>query len=287
LLKGNHVPISSLPLKALTLSDGACLNYVRAGAGPVLIMIHGVMGDYRSWAPQWEAFTRHFDCIAVSCRFNWPNGNTMEAPDHSAVENAKDVAEAMKQLDIDKAIIVGSSYGGFTGLALAVHHKEMVRAVVSVEPPMMKYAEMFADTAPVASAFRQQTVIPSREAFERGDDEVGAMLLTGGIQNQSIDNIPSQKWEQRRQNILAGKRVAMSSDEFPLLPPEALAALECPVLLVTGANTGPIFKAMMTGITRTMPQAECAVVEGAGHSVPQDQPEIFTPLALEFLQRNL
>lgn len=281
------MPLDTLQPTVATLPDGAEINYVRAGQGPVLIMIHGVMGDYRSWAPQWAAFTEHYDCISLSCRFNWPNKNTMEAPDHSAIDNAADVAALMDSLGIDKAIIVGSSYGGFAALAMAVHHADRVRAVVAVEPPMMKYAEMFKDSAPVAEAFRDAVVVTSRAAFERGDDEEGAMLLTGGIQNKSVDTIPEEKLRQRRQNMLAGKRVALSSDEFPLLPPEQLAALDIPVMILTGANTGPIFKAMMSGIHRTIPQAPLEVVEGAGHSVSQDQPEVFNRLALDFLKDRL
>lgn len=277
------MPLDSLTPLSVTMPDGAIISYVRGGSGPVLIFLHGVMGDYRSWAPQWEAFTRHYDCIALSCRFNWPNGNRMEAPDHSAVENAEDIVALMDALGIDRAVLVGSSYGSFAALALAVNHPGRVRAVVASEPPMMKYAEMYPDTAPVAAAFREATVIPSRAAFARGEDDLGAMLLTGGIQNADIATIPPEKLEQRRQNMLAGKRVALSSDEFPLLPREALAALPMPVLLVTGANTGPIFKAMMSGISRNMPQARMEVVEGAGHSVPQDQPEVFNRMALGFL----
>lgn len=279
--------IDTLQPNFVTLPDGARIAYVRAGRGPVLIFVHGVMGDYRSWAPQWAAFTAHYDCIALSCRFNWPNGNVMAAPDHSAVENARDVAALMAALQIDRAIVVGSSYGGFAALALAVHHPERVRAVVAVEPPMMKYAEMFEDTAPAAAAFRQSTVLPSRAAFERGEDDLGAMLLTGGIQNADIATIPEEKLRQRRENMMAGKRVALSSDEFPLLPPDALKALAIPAMIFTGANTGPVFKAMMAGIHRSMPQAPLVVVEGAGHSVPQDQPEVFNRMVLEFLADRL
>ncbi|WP_128910887.1 alpha/beta fold hydrolase [Tropicibacter alexandrii] len=277
------MPLDSLTPLSVTMPDGATISYVRGGSGPVLIFLHGVMGDYRSWAPQWEAFTRHYDCIALSCRFNWPNGNRMEAPDHSAVENAEDIVALMDALGIDSTVLVGSSYGSFAALALAVNHPGRVRAVVASEPPMMKYAEMYPDTAPVAAAFREATVIPSRAAFERGEDDLGAMLLTGGIQNADIATIPPEKLEQRRQNMMAGKRVALSSDEFPLLPREVLAALPMPVLLVTGANTGPIFKAMMSGISRSMPQARMEVIADAGHSVPQDQPEVFNRMALGFL----
>lgn len=266
------------------LADGAVISYVREGQGQPLVFIHGAMGDFRSWAPQWEAFTQHFDCIAISARFSYPNPNTMEAPDHSAVADAADVVALLDTLGIDRAIFVGSSYGGYASLAAAVNHSARVKALVAVEPPMMKYAQMFEDTAPAAAAFLDKTAIPAREAFERGDDLEGAMLLTGGIANKSLDDIPAAQLERRRQNLLAGRRIAMSSDEFPLLPPEALGAIAVPAMLVTGANTGPVFKAIIKGITRAMPQARLEVVEGAGHSVPQDQPDKFNRLALEFLK---
>lgn len=271
----------------ITLPDGAAINFVRGGRGPTLIFIHGVMGDYRSWEPQWQAFTAKYDCISLSCRFNFPNDNTMEAPNHSAEENADDIVGLMDILNIESAIIVGSSYGGFASLALAVNHPTRVRALIAIEPPMMKYAEMFIDTAEVASEFRKTTIVPSREAFERGEDDLGAMLLTGGIQNASIGSLPQEQLQQRRENIMAGRRVALSSDEFPLLAPEKLAAIQVPVMIVTGANTGPIFKAMMSGISRSMPKVPMVVIENAGHSVPKDQPELFNRVAMDFLTKNL
>lgn len=271
----------------VTLSDGAKINYVRAGSGPVLIFIHGVMGDYRSWGPQWEEFTKQYDCISISCRFNYPNNNSMEAPKHSAVENGDDVAELMGILNIEHAIIVGSSYGGFTAFALAVHYPDRIRAVVAVEPPMMKYAEIFEDTAEAAAIFWEKVATPSRQAFERGDDELGVMMLTGGIQNTDANTIEPEKQRQRLENIMAGRRVTLSVDEFPLLEPSALAAIKIPVMLITGLNTGPVFKAIMSGIVRTMPQVQFEEIENSGHSVPQDQPKVFNQLSLDFLAERL
>lgn len=275
--------IEQLAPTRITLPDGATMTYVRAGSGPTLIFLHGAMGDYRSWDPQWEIFTQHFDCISVSCRFSYPNGNTMEAPDHSAVADAEDVVALMDAIGVPEVLLVGSSYGGFASLALAANHPNRVRAVVAVEPPMMKYAEMFEDTAPVAAAFRERTVVPSRAAFARGEDDLGAMLLTGGIANMAVEDIPEERLMKRRQNIMAGRRIALSSDEFPLVSPKALAGISVPVMLVTGQTTGPIFKAIFSGIARSMPQAKTVVVEGSGHSVPQDQPSTFNALVLDFL----
>ena len=264
------------------LSNGAHLSYVRAGKGPVMMLLHGVLGDYRSWDPQWEVLTQHFDCISVSCRYSYPNENTLEAPDHSAIADSEDIALLMRELGVKNAFIVGSSYGGFAALALTVNHPDLVAATLAVEPPMMKYAQMYEDTAPVAAKFHETTVVTSRKAFEEGDDVLGTMLLTGGIRNTDPNSVDPQVMQRRLDNKLAGRRVALSSDEFPLLKPEQLQAIEVPVKLLTGANTAPIFKAIMTGITRAMPQAELQVVAGSSHGVSQEQPQVFNSSVLEF-----
>lgn len=57
------------------------------------------LGDYRTWAPQWKQFTKQYDCISISCRFNYPNNNEMDTPNHSVIENAErfeDTAKAAK-----------------------------------------------------------------------------------------------------------------------------------------------------------------------------------------------
>ncbi|MEZ5658308.1 MAG: alpha/beta hydrolase [Burkholderiaceae bacterium] len=229
------------------LRDGAVLNYVRAGTGPTMILVHGVLGDWRSWETHWPALSAHYDCISYSCRFNYPNGNTMAAPNHSAVENAADLEELMEVLGIERTILVGSSYGGFTSLALAVRAPGRVRAVVAVEPPMMKYAEMFEDTVAVAQAFREKAVVTSRAAFARGDDALGTAILSGGIANVAPEALAADVMKRRMQNVMAGRRIALSSDEFPLLAPADLAALPMPVMLMSGQNTAPIFRRSSRG----------------------------------------
>lgn len=274
--------IEALNPVRLELSNGAHLTYVRAGEGPVMMLLHGVLGDYRSWAPQWDELTQHFDCIAVSCRFSYPNQNSMEAPDHSAVADSEDIALLMRALGISNACIVGSSYGGFAALALTVNHPDLVRATLAVEPPMMKYAQMYEDTAPVAAKFHESTVVTSRAAFAQGDDVLGTMLLTGGIRNTDPNSVDPQVMQRRLDNKLAGRRVALSSDEFPLLTPEQLQAIKVPVRILTGANTAPIFTAIMTGIMRAMPLAVLQTVADSSHGVSQEQPAVFNQTVLEF-----
>lgn len=271
------------------LTTGVELHYVREGRGPVVILIHGAMGDWRSHAPQWEAFTAHYDCIAYSRRYSHPNQNTMPSPDHGAFVDAEDLLGLLDALGLDRAILVGSSYGAFTALALAATHPERVIALAGVEPPMMRYAEMDPEGAEIAAAFRATTVRDSRAAFERGDDLEGARILTSGIGGgaRKVAEMPSKVMAARFQNIKAARMLALSSDEFPLIPPEVLADLPMPVFLMSGADTAPVHAAIFEAVSRRMPKARKLVVAGSGHSVSRMRPDVFNAEVLAFLREEV
>lgn len=270
----------------VTLTDGIVLNYVRAGTGPTVIFIHGAMGDWRSWAPQWEAFTPHFDCISYSRRYSHPNPNELNTRQHNALVDAADLEHLMDALGIERAILVGSSYGGFTALAMAVRAPERVLAAVAVEAPMMRYAEQSADGAAIAKAFHDSSALPAREAFERGDDEAGVRILTGGIVHKNPGDIPASVMERRMLNARAARSLALSDDEFPLLDKDALAHLPMPVLLMSGAETAPVHAAIFKEVTAAMPDARVRIVKDSGHSVSQQQSGVFNAEVKDFLAEN-
>lgn len=275
-----------LTLHPAMLADGTELSYARAGAGFPLIFVHGAMGDWRSWAPQWDVFLPHFDCVSYSRRYSHPNRNVLNTRSHNALVDARDLEGLMDVLSIDAAVLVGSSYGGFTALAMAVQAPERVKALVSVEAPMMRFAEASEAGAQVVRRFRESTIAPAREAFERGYDIEGVRILTGGIVGTAPNDVPEPVMKRRLENLRAARSLSLSDDEFPLLDPQALAALPMPVLLMSGARTAPIHAAIFAAVVEAMPRADKRIVEGAGHSVSQQQPEAFNAMVLAFLADN-
>ena len=75
----------------------------------------------------------------------------------------------------------------------------------------------------------------------------------------------------------------MVPPEFPWLSPEALAALPMPVMLLAGAQTQPVHRAIFENLCAAMPQAQQHWVENAGHGVTREQPERFNALVQSFL----
>lgn len=269
------------------LPGGVELAYERAGRGEPLVFVHGVMGDWRSWAAQWPAFTARFDCVRYSRRYNYPNRNAMPSPDHSALHEAHDLRGLLDHLGWERAILVGSSYGSFAALALAVETPRRVRALALSEPPMMRYAAHSAAGREAETQFRAQTMAPANAAFARGDDEAGARIMTGGINGSASPLLTPAAMRSRLQNVHAMKMLALSSDEFPWLAPERLAALPMPVLMMAGAATPTIHAEIFRNVCAAMPQAEVAWIERAGHATSRDNPADFNQRVLDFLQRRL
>ncbi len=282
------IDIALEPLRRVDLANGLEFHYVEAGSGPPLVFLHGVLGDWRSWAPQWPAFVPHFRTIAYSRRYNVPNRNTQPSPDHSALVEAQDLAALMKTWNAEPAILVGSSYGAFTALALAVRQPERVRAMVLLEPPMLRWADFSEEGRALRQAFELEVREPARAAFLRGDRETAVRLLTGGIVGaKASGDLSPRAMRQRIDNERSIRMLTLSSDEFPMLEPASLRALRMPTLLLAGAQTPPIHDVVFRHLCQVMTQAKVHRIPDAGHGAARDNPAVFNRLALDFLHEAL
>lgn len=273
-------------LQRAALENGVELAYEIAGEGTPLVFIHGAMGDWRSWDKQWQPFTQRFRCLRYSRRYSYPNRNTMPSPDHSALREAQDLRLLLDHVDWQRAILVGSSYGSFTALALAVADPQRCLALALSEPPMMRYSQFSAAGRAAAQAFRTHVIEPANAAFRRGDDVLAAGIMTGGINGTDRPPLPPAAMARRMQNLRAMRMLALSSDEFPLLAPEALAALPMPVLLMAGANTPAIHAEIFRNVGAAMPQAQQVWIPRSGHSTSNDNAEVFNRTVIDFLQQT-
>ena len=104
-----HLRLLDLQAQAHTLASGVVLHAVRQGQGTPLVLVHGAMGDWRSWGAQWPALVPHADCVSYSRRYSHPNPNRMPSPDHSALQEAEDLLGLLDAMGIARALLVGTS----------------------------------------------------------------------------------------------------------------------------------------------------------------------------------
>src|SRR5678815_5162286 len=67
---------------------GVELHYIEQGQGEPLILLHGGLGDYRSWEPQIKLLSRQYRVISYSRRYHIPNNNPFISKYHTAYTEA-------------------------------------------------------------------------------------------------------------------------------------------------------------------------------------------------------
>lgn len=276
------------PLRRAVIAGGIEIHHTEAGSGPALVFVHGGMGDWSSWAPQWEAFTPHFRCITYSRRYSSPNNNAIEGLSHSVVAEAQDLATLLDTWQADPAILVGTSYGAFTALKLALLHPGKVCALALTEPPVLPFADRADGGRDARLRFEREVLAPATEAFAAGRRESAVHLLTEGINGSGPGEASTPAGRERRlRNAEAMRALLISSNPFPALGDTALRRLAAPTLLLYGARTLEVHRATTMALSRLMPGAELMEVPDSGHGVHRDNPAAFNKIVLDFLMRRV
>ncbi len=106
-------------------------QYIEVGSGPPVVLLHGLDGSSRWWAPTLVALASRFRCLALEfVRFDrWRERARVPLP-HSG----DFVATWLATLGITQADIVGHSMGGYTACQLAIDHPALVGRLALVAP---------------------------------------------------------------------------------------------------------------------------------------------------------
>ena len=262
---------------------GVELHYIEQGQGEPLIFLHGGQGDYRSWQPHMDALSPHYRVISYSRRYHYPNENPIRA-DHSALIDADDLAALINELDLGAAHLVGTSYGAFTALALALEQPSMVRSLVLAEPAILAWAANSPDGAAIYRDFMASTHEQAAPAFAAGNEAAAVQVFIDAFDGSGTF---SSHTEQRRlaimQNVGFFKAITLSSDPYPDLPKASVALIKAPVLVVRGEQTHDLGKFLSDELVRVLPHARYVVIPNAGHGSPRQNPQAFIASVLEFL----
>ena len=134
---------ATLPPSGRFLQVGDCrLHYVDEGAGPAIVMIHGLSGQLLNFPEAGFApLRRDYRVVAV----DRPGSGYSTRPASAAATlsaQAATIAAFIRALGLDRPLIVGHSFGGAVALALALDHPECVGGLALLAPaPPPPYAQ--------------------------------------------------------------------------------------------------------------------------------------------------
>ncbi len=275
-------------LRALN-ANGTRLTYrVMGDSGAIpVVLVHGTLGDYRSWGGQELLFAQSHRVLVYSRRFHQPNPQLADSSlSYSPKLHAEDLAALLLTLDLAPAHIVGSSYGAYTALALALEHPELVRSVVLAEPPILPLLTGSEQGDAARRTFYTYTLDPSRRAFARGDSVAGVRAYFDGINGRGrFDRLPAAA-----RGVLLGHafalRVEMLANReqyFPSISCPELGRVRTQVLLVRGAASLPVFQLIHDELARCLQSDTTVTIPNGTHPPPAGNPAYFNLVVLRYL----
>lgn len=116
----------------LSTSGSSQLSYVAEGKGPLVIMLHGLLMDGKSWRNNGliSLFSPFFHVV---CPDLLGHGESEKQPVpelYTQKKQALSIVKIMDELGYEKAHVIGYSSGAWAALGLLNHHPERLHSVV-------------------------------------------------------------------------------------------------------------------------------------------------------------
>ncbi|RKE17182.1 alpha/beta fold hydrolase [Streptomyces sp. TLI_171] len=240
-----------------------------AGAGPAVVLLHSSVCDRRMWDGQWDAL-REAGYRVVRCDFRG-FGETPCAD--RPYDNVTDLVELLDELGIERAALVGASFGGRIALQFAALHPARVGSLTLLCPGR-----------------------PGHEASAELEalDELEVGLVESGRLDEAVE-LMVDTWlgpdadEDARALVRAMQRNAYEVQLAPEVeisptPVEVdLANVVAPTLVYSGAHDVPDFRRIPVELAELLPDAEHRELPWAGHLPALERPAQTAELLLAHL----
>lgn len=267
--------------------DGFTVHYRDEGnaAGPVLVMIHGVVASLHTWDGWVQAMSAHYRII----RFDVP-GFGLTGPARDGVYNAermlKVLVSLLDHLDISKASLIGNSLGGYIAWNFALAQPARVEKLILLDPagyPMRKVPWMIAAAGLPGSTWAMPLWMP-RALIAQGIREVygDAGRIKPGVVQRYYD---LTRRPGNRRAMMEIFRVLLEVNRSELDGTGArLAGLQAPTLLMWGELDRWISPRHVALWQRDVAGLQVKVYAGVGHIPMEEIPELSAADALAFLR---
>lgn len=263
--------------RSLRLDDYDC-RYLEAGAGPVLLLVHGSLCDYRYWRPQMQPLAARRRLVAPSLRHYWPERWDGEGGGFSPRQHAEDLAALIEALDAGPVDLLGHSRGGTVAWLLARQRPELVRSLLLAEPGLALRGQDRLAFEMDRGNFRQR----ARELLRAGEADAALTLFVDTVSGSGTwaHMVP---WLKRMMTDNANTLIGQAAERYIEAAAEDAAKLDMPVLLLGGALSPPPYAGVLDALAQWLPRARRLTIGNASHAMNLWNPAEFNRLVLEFL----
>lgn len=255
--------------------EGLRLCLEETGAGSPVVLLHGALTGREDGLLALEGAAHRFRLLA----FDRPGYGESEGRGDtaSAWAQAAIFAEAIRQLDIDRPVVVGHSFGGAVALAWALLAPETIRGVVALAPlafpePRAELLMFGPRAAPIAGDLLSYALMPMDSLVMPA--VWSAMFSPQAPPPQFSGTFPTDQAGERRRLRTTGREAAWL---VPDLVRSALGYATCRVRMeVVAGDRDRIVNPRLHArpLATCLPQANFTTAPGVGHMVHHARPDL-------------
>jgi pimeloyl-ACP methyl ester carboxylesterase len=253
----------------------------RADSPPILF-IHGWSQNHLCWAKQYESsLADEFRLVAYDLRGHGMSEAPL-APEHYTDGElwADDLAAIIDQLQLDRPVLVGWSYGAFVICDYVRKYGQDQIAAIDFVEGAAKLGEAAFGTL-IGPGFLDHFVGATADDLPTNIAAMRAFVKVCASKPLSPDDFETAlAW-----NIVVPARIRANLGARELDFDDVLRDLEVPLVVTQGRVDTVVLPAMAEHIVATCPTAEASWYEGMGHFTHLQEPERFNHELAELTRR--
>ncbi|MGE5765382.1 MAG: alpha/beta fold hydrolase [Mycobacterium leprae] len=263
------------------------MHYVAAGSGPVVVLLHGLLGNRQSWTHLMSVLVRDFTVLAPDLFGHGESAKSLT--DYSLGAHAGTLRDLMETLEVGSATVVGHSLGGGVAMQFAYLFPERCERLVLVSSAGLGRELSLLLRAPtLPGSGWVLPLVSSRWARERSE-ALGRQLRKVGLLT-SPDIVESWRGfstlgdtESRRAFLATIRTIVGPAGQTVDAHEKIYLFGDLPVLLVWGARDRLIPVRHAVATHDAISDSRLEVFDNAGHFPHLCDPERFATVLRRFV----
>ena len=279
--------LKELEVQYLTI-HGHKRAFVKAGSGPALLLLHGLGCDHTTWLPVIAALSRRYTVIAPDLLGHGKSDKPRA--DYSVGGYANGMRDLLTVLGIDKATVVGHSFGGGVAMQFAYQFPERTERMILVAPGGIGREVTPAIRAISLPGFQTlmgvATIPGLLQAMKLA---LRGLSATGVSHARDLDEVAEivQHLSDRKARAAITHVVRAVVDwrgQVVTMADRAYLTHAMPMCVIWGTDDAVIPVSHAQLASRMAPEATVEVIRNAGHFPHKDHPQRFVKVLNDFIR---
>jgi pimeloyl-ACP methyl ester carboxylesterase len=243
-----------------------------AGDGPPLLLLHGIGSDRGTWRPVLPALARHFTVVAPDMLGH--GDSAKPRADYSIGGFANGMRDLLGVLGIERATVVGHSFGGGVAMQFAYQFPERTERVV-----LESSGGLGREVTPLLRAL---TLPGARQLLAVLDSIPGRVPVR--LIEELARRLPAGPLASDINEIAKLSHVIDWRGQIITMRDRAYLAQGMPIMVIWGEGDNVLPFSHATAAVDSMPDARLVTMPGVGHFVHVERPAEFSRAVVNFVK---